>query len=84
MLVSLDEKKGPFVPNPASGKAVKPLQKAMSPDLCTRRHSRFPLTLQVVSPLLSPVTVHLKVKVSPGQVGGGAVSCPATLPTVIG
>ena len=30
--------------------------------------------------VLSPPTVHLKVMVSPGKVGGDAVNCPATLP----
>ena len=33
----------------------------------------------MVIPLMSPVTVHVKVKVSPGQVGGGAVNCAVTL-----
>jgi len=33
----------------------------------------------MVIPVLSPPTVHLKVMVSPGQVGGDAVNCPATL-----
>ena len=32
----------------------------------------------MVIPFLSPVTVQLKVKVSPEQVGGGAVNCPVT------
>ena len=32
----------------------------------------------MVLPLISPVTVQLKVKVSPGQVGGAAVNCPVT------
>ena len=36
--------------------------------------------LQVVTPFLSPGTVHLKVKVSPRQVGGAAVSFPVTSP----
>ena len=45
--------------------------------LCVRGHSLVPPTLQMVIPFMSPVTVHLKVKVSPGQVGGGAVNCPA-------
>ena len=30
------------------------------------------------TPFLSPVTLHLKVKVSPGHVGGAAVNCAAT------
>ena len=28
---------------------------------------------------MSPVTLHLKVKVSPGQMGGDAVNCAVTL-----
>ena len=48
--------------------------------LCTRIHSLLPATFQVVTPLMFPVTVQLKVKVSPGQVGGAAVNCPATSP----
>ena len=48
--------------------------------LCTRGQSLLPPTLQMVIPFLSPVTVHLKVKVSPGQVGGAAVNCPVTSP----
>ena len=51
-------------------------------DLCSREHRLLlPPTLQIVIPFTSPVTVHLKVKVLPGQVGGGVVNCPATLPT---
>ena len=50
-------------------------------DLCVSEHSLIPPpTLQMVIPFISPVTVHLKVKVSPGQVGGAAVNCPATSP----
>ena len=48
--------------------------------LCTRLHSLLPFTLQIVIPFKSPVTVHLKVKVLPGQVGGAAVNCPVTSP----
>ena len=48
--------------------------------LCTRLQLLLPFTLQIVIPFISPATVHLKVKVSPGQVGGAAVNCPATLP----
>ena len=85
VLLSVDEKEVALVsPNPVPGLAVK-----ASPgphieeddDLCCRGlHSLLPPTLHVVSPLMSPVTVHLKVKISPGQVGGAAVNCPATLP----
>ena len=38
-------------------------------------------TLQRVVPL--PLTVHLKVIVPPGQVGGAAVNCPETPPVYI-
>ena len=64
-----------------SGLAVKaPLapQTVEEVDLCSSPHSLFPPTLQMVTPFKSPVTVHLKVKVSPEHVGGAAVNCPAT------
>ena len=48
--------------------------------LGVREHSLLPPTLQMVIRFMSPVTVHLKVKVSPGQVGGAAVNCPAAPP----
>ena len=51
--------------------------------LWVRPHSvpLLPPTLQMVIPLLSPATVHRKVKGSWGQEGGGAVNCPpATSP----
>ena len=84
--------KGPLVPgpNPLSGIAWKgwlvPLGiqvLRLVPVKCDRGHRLvllllLPFTLQTVVPVMSPVTVHLKVKVSPGQVGGGAVNCPAT------
>ena len=74
---------GPLVPNPVPDLAVN-----VSPspqieeevDRCTRVHSLPPPTLQVVNPFMSPPTVHLKVKVSPGQVGGAVMSCPVTSP----
>ena len=80
--------KGPLDPNPLSGVAVKgwlaPLgiQVLTVPvDICGSVHRLLPLpTLQRVIPLMSPVTLHLKVKVPPGQVGGAAVNCPATSP----
>ena len=78
--LSVDEKEVALVPNSAPGLAMKALQMEEDVDLCTRVHSMLPFTLQMVYPSLSPPTVHLKVKVSPGQVGGGAVSCPATSP----
>ena len=83
--LSVDEKEVAFVPgpNPVPGLALKALpdpQAREDDTLCSRGHSMLPPTLQLVTPLMSPVTLHLKVKVSPGQVGGAAVSCPATLP----
>ena len=81
--LSVDEKKGPFVPNPASGLAVNAFpQTAMDVALCTRMHSMLPATLQIVTPFMLAETEQLKVKVSPGQVGGAAVNCPATSPRV--
>ena len=81
--LSVDEKGGPLVPNPVQDLAVNTsLGPQIDEDviLCTRLQSLLLFTLQMVIPFLSPVTVHLKVKVSPGQVGGGAVNCPATSP----
>ena len=82
--LNVDEKKPAFVPNPDSDVTMKVLpgpHKAVTPTvLCGRAHSLLPFTLQMVIPFLSPVTVHLKLKVLPGQVGGGAVNCPKTLP----
>ena len=86
MLLSVDVKEVAFVPNSAPGLALKALP---GPQLiieeefvrCVRAlHSLLPPTLQMVNPLMSPVTLHLKVKVSPGQVGGATVSCPVTSP----
>ena len=80
--LSVDEKKVAFVPNPVSVATVKGL-----PDpqgvwalavLCTKEHSLLPFTLQMVIPCVPPVTAHLKVKVSPGQVGGAAVNVNMT------
>ena len=79
--LSVDEKEVALVPNPVPDLAVKTPrgpQMEEDVDLCTRVHSLLPFTLQMVIPFLSPVTLHLKVKVSSGQVGGAAVSCPAT------
>ena len=82
--LSVDVKEVALVPNPIPDLAVKAVvgpQVAMEGfDLCERLHSSlvvFP-TLHMVNPLLPPLTVHLKVKVSPGQVGGAAVNCPVT------
>ena len=80
--LSVDEKEVAFVPNPVPDLAVKAslgLQVG-EVDPCCRAHSFLPSTLQEVNPSLSPLTVHLKVKVSPGQVEGAAVNCPATSP----
>ena len=83
--LSVDEKEVALVPNSVPVVTVKgvpdcPQGTGSLAVLCTRKHSLLPFTLQMVIPFLSPVTVHLRVKVSPGQVGGGAVSCAATSP----
>ena len=82
--LSVDEKEVALVPNPVPGLAVKtslgPQVEEEEFDVCVREQSLFPFTLQMVYPFLSPPTVHLKVKVSPGQVGGGAANCPVTSP----
>ena len=81
MPLSVDVKEGPLDPNPVTDLAVKALsgpQIEEEVDLCTRIHSLMPLSLQIVNPFLSPVTLQVKVKVSPGQVGGAAVNCPTT------
>ena len=81
--VSVDEKEVAFVPgpNPVPGVAVKTGPHVDMPAVvCARRHELLPPTLQLVCPFMSPVTVHLKVKVSPGQVGGAAVNCAVTSP----
>ena len=80
--LSVDEKEGPLAP--VTALAVKALSgphvDEASAVLCPRIHSLLPFTLQMVTPLLSP-TVQLKVTASPGQVGGAAANCPATLYT---
>ena len=82
--LSVDEKEVTLVPNPVPVVTVKGLPDPHRPGslvlVCSSEHSLLPFTLQMVIPVLSPVTVHLKVKVSPGQVGGGAVKCPVTSP----
>ena len=83
MPLSVDKNEVAPVPNPVPDLTVK-----VSPgpqieeevERCTRVHSLFPPTLQMVISLTSPVTLHLKVKVSPGQVRGAAVNCPVTSP----
>ena len=82
--VSVDEKEVAFVPNPVSEVAVKALADPQEPGrlavVCARRHSLLPPTRQIVSPLMSPPTAHLKVEMLPGQVGRAAVNCPVTSP----
>ena len=85
MPLSVEEKEVAFVPGPKPvlALAVRVLfgpQICVEFELCTKIHGLLPFTLQVVSPLMSPPTVHLKVKVSPGQVGGGPVKVPITSP----
>ena len=83
--LSVDVKRVALVPNSAPDVAVKappgPQIREVF-DLCGRIHSSLVLlpTLQVVNPLMSPATLHLKVKLPPGQVGGAAVSRPTTSP----
>ena len=79
--LSVDEKVGPLVPNPVPDLAMKVSpgpQIEEEADLCGREQSLLPATLQIVNPFMSPPAVHLKVKVSPGQMGRAAVNCPAT------
>ena len=80
--LSVDEKEVALVPNPNPVPGLA-MNISLGPQieeevvLCIRIHSLLPPTLQMVNPFLSP-TVHRKVKVSPGQVGGAAVNCPVT------
>ena len=83
--LSVELKKLDFVPgpNPVPGLAMKASpapQREEEVDLCSSPHSMLPPTLQMVNPLMFPVTVHSKVNGSPGQVERGAVSCPVTTP----
>ena len=82
--LSVDEKEVALVPNPVPDLAVRVLPGPhvdTAPTVLSERiHAPIPPTLQTVYPLLSPVTVHLKVKVSPGQVGGAVVNCGVTSP----
>ena len=79
--LSVDVKEVAFVPNPVPGVALKSLlgpQVAGEVDICPRIHRlRLAPTLQMVIPF-TPATLHVKVIVPPGQVGGGAVNCPDT------
>ena len=78
MPLSVDEKKVVLVANPVPGFAVKtppgPHVDMEPTVLCGSKHSLLPFTLQMVTPFLFPVTVHLKVKVSPGQIGRGEMN----------
>ena len=80
--LNVDMKEVALIPNPVPEAAIKGLPDPQGAGacvvLCVRMHSS--PTFQRVIPCMSPVTVHLKVKVSPGQVGGGAMNCPKTLP----
>ena len=80
--LSVDENEVVLVPNPVPVATVKRLPVQQGPGalvlLCSSEHSLLPPTLQMVIPFMSPVMVLLKVKVSPGQVGGAAVNCAAT------
>ena len=84
MPLSVDEKKVALVPNPVPDLAVSVLPGPhvdTAPTVLSEKiHALLPPTLQTVYPLMSPVTVHLKVKVSPGQVGGAAINCAVTSP----
>ena len=85
LVLSVDMKEVAVVPgpNPAPGVAVKALlngpfgpQLEVPVDECASTHSLLPPpTLHRVIPLLSPVVLQVKVKVSPGQVGGAAMNC---------
>ena len=80
--LNVDMKEVALVPNPVPEAAIKGLPDPQGAGacvvLCVRMHSS--PTFQRVIPLMSPVTLHVKVKVSPGQVRGGAMNCPKTLP----
>ena len=79
-----DENEVEVVPNPIPDLAVKSLSGPQTEeeevDLCDRGQSLLLPTLQVVIPVSSPSTVHVKEKVSPEHVGGAAVNCPAPHP----
>ena len=84
--LSVDKKEVALgIPNPDTPLAVKALPGPQLDEapavLCGSRHS-LPSTLQVVTPFLSPVTLQVKIIIPPGQVGGAAVSWPATLSEV--
>ena len=80
----VDVKEVALVPNPVPVVTVKRLPDPHGPGaltvLCSRPHSLLLPTIQMVIPLISPVTVHLKVKVSLGQMEETEVNCPVTSP----
>ena len=89
VVLSIDVNRVAFgSPNPATGVAVKAMfngplgpQLAVPADKCASVHTLIePPTLQRVVPVVSPVTLQVKVKVSPGQVEGAGVNCPETSP----
>ena len=84
--LSVDVKEVALVPNPVPVVTVKglvdPQGRGSCIVVCGRRHPLLPPTLQWVTPFMSPVTVQLKVKVSPKQLGRTATNCPATSPEV--
>ena len=79
----VDEKEESFDPNPVPDLAVKALPGPQIEEgvvLCGRGHSLPSFTLQIVTPRMSPLTVHLKVNILSGQTRGAAVNCPVTSP----
>jgi len=76
--LSVDEKEVALVPNSDPDVAVNTLPAPHVDEapavLCARVHSLVPLTLQMVTPFLSPPTVQLNLKLPPGQVGGAVVN----------
>ena len=84
--LSVDEKEVAFVPKLVPDLAVKALSgphvDSAPTVLCERKHSLLPFILQMETPVLSPSTVQVNLKLPPGQVGGAAVNCPATSPEI--
>jgi len=82
--LSVDEKEVTLVPNSDPDVAVNtrpaPHVDEAPAVLCGRVHSLLPFTFQMVIPLLFPPTVHPKLKVLPGQVGGAALNCADASP----
>ena len=75
--LSVDEKEVAFVASNLAVKTPPGPPSSVSPGLlCNRWNSWLPPTCQMVTPILSPATVLLKVKDSFGQVGGAAANGP--------